>query len=60
MGQLFLFRLFRLVGVGGCNALRAQALFKFLSFRSPPTLPNFFHINTLSNCSCFTWNFCSN
>jgi hypothetical protein len=34
-----LFRLFLLAGVGGCNALRTQALFKYLSFRSPPPLP---------------------
>jgi hypothetical protein len=34
-----LYRLFRLAGVGGCNVLRAQALFKYLSFRSPPPLP---------------------
>jgi hypothetical protein len=37
-----LFRLFRLAGMGGCNALRAQALLKYLSFRSPPPLPSIF------------------
>ncbi len=57
---VILFRLFRLVGVGGCNALRTRALFKHLSFRSPPPLPIFFHINSLSDCSCSIRNFCSN
>jgi hypothetical protein len=36
-----LFRLFRLAEMSGCNALRAQALLKYLSFRSPPPLPVF-------------------
>jgi hypothetical protein len=36
-----LFRLFQLASGGGCNALRAQALFSSLSFRSPPPLPTF-------------------
>jgi ACS family hexuronate transporter-like MFS transporter len=37
-----LFPLFRLAGVGVCNALRAQALVKYLSFRAPPPLPSIF------------------
>ena len=43
-----MFRLFRLAGAGGCNALRAQALFKCLSFRSPPPLPSFFEAGPAS------------
>jgi hypothetical protein len=50
---IVLFRLFRLARVGSCNVLRAQALFMCVSFRSPSPLQTFFHINTLSDCSCF-------
>lgn len=40
--SVILFRLFRLAGVGGCNALRTQVLSNHLSFRSPPPLPAIF------------------
>jgi hypothetical protein len=33
---VILFPLFRLAGVGGCNTLRAQALFKYSSLGRPP------------------------
>jgi hypothetical protein len=55
-----MFRLFRLAEIGDCNALRTQTLLKYLSFRSPPPLPTFLHINTLSERLCSIRNFCSN
>jgi hypothetical protein len=58
--SVILFRLFQLAGVGGCNALRVKALSKYLSFRSPPPLPTFVYINSLSGCSCSIRNSCSN
>ena len=36
------FHLFQLESRGGCNTLRAQALFTCFSFRSPPPLPKHF------------------
>jgi hypothetical protein len=55
--------LFPFVPIGwvcGCNTLRAEALSRYLSFRSPPPLRTLFHINGLSDCSCSIRKICSN